>query len=293
MPNNSATIPILLDTDIGSDIDDAVALAYLLRQPRCELVGITSVTGDVQKRAALAEVICRAAGREDIPIHCGKREVLINGPGQPHVPQYEKILDLPHRMDRPENTAVDYLRETIRARPGEITLLSIGPMANIALLFAIDPEIPFLCKSVVSMLGQFFSESNREWNSICDPGASAIVYRQPRKEHISIGLDVTLKVKMPAEEVRSRFVDEPLATVRTLAESWFTHSSELTFHDPLAAAIIFDPSLCTFQSGQVEVLALSDPQNAGQTQFTLGSGPDRVADSVHVDCFFEHFFSVF
>ena len=82
-------IPVLLDTDIGSDIDDAVALAYLLRQPRCELVGITTVSGDVQKRAALAEVTCRAGGREDIPIHCGRRDVLLNGPGQPNVPDSE------------------------------------------------------------------------------------------------------------------------------------------------------------------------------------------------------------
>src|SRR6185312_4773304 len=101
-------IPVVLDTDIGSDIDDAIALAYLLRQPRCELVGITVVSGDVQKRAALAEAICHAAGRPDIPIHCGHREVLNYGPGQPNVPQYDAIANKPHRMDWPENTAVQF-----------------------------------------------------------------------------------------------------------------------------------------------------------------------------------------
>ena len=57
-------IPILLDTDIGSDIDDAVCLAYLLKQPKCELVGVTTVSGEAQKRAMLVDAICRAAGRE-------------------------------------------------------------------------------------------------------------------------------------------------------------------------------------------------------------------------------------
>ena len=66
-------ISILLDTDIGSDIDDAVALAYLLRQPRCRLLGITTVSGDVAKRAGCAAAVCDGLGRGDIPIVCGLR----------------------------------------------------------------------------------------------------------------------------------------------------------------------------------------------------------------------------
>lgn len=61
------TKKILLDTDIGSDIDDAVCLAYLLQQPACELVGITTVTGEPVTRAMLASCLCRAAGKGDIP----------------------------------------------------------------------------------------------------------------------------------------------------------------------------------------------------------------------------------
>ena len=61
-------IPVILDTDIGSDIDDAVCLAYLLRQQRCELLGVTTVSGETSQRAALAQVICEAADRSDVPI---------------------------------------------------------------------------------------------------------------------------------------------------------------------------------------------------------------------------------
>src|SRR5438477_11649802 len=101
MSDRDARVPLVLDTDIGSDIDDAVALAYLLRQPRCELLGITTVTGNVAQRAALADVLCRAAGREDVPIHAGAPEVLLIGPGQPRVPQYAAVADRPHRAECP------------------------------------------------------------------------------------------------------------------------------------------------------------------------------------------------
>lgn len=278
-------IPVLLDTDLGSDIDDAVALAYLLRNPRCELVGITTVSGDVQQRAAIAEVLCRAAGREDIPIHCGRRDPLAEGPGQPQVPHYARIADLPHRLDRPENTAVEFIRETVRSRPGEITLLTIGPYSNIALLFALDPEIPFLVKQVVSMGGHFWG-GYAEWNAKCDPVATQMVYHAPRREHFTYGLDVTMQCTMPAQEVRERFVGEPLSTVAKMAEEWFTHTPRVIFHDPLAAASIFVPELCEYESGRVK-------SKDGVTELQNENGPDWVARTVNVNSFFKEFFSVF
>src|ERR1700722_2759556 len=161
------TIAVLFDTDIGSDIDDAVALAYLLRQPRCELVGITTVTGDVAKRTALAQITCESAGRTDIPIHSGASAPLLWGPGQPDVPQYDMVKHHPHRLGQTQNSAVDFLRQTIRKRPGEIPLLSTGPLTNIALLFALDPEIPSLLASFVSMAGVFYKGPVRqEWNCL-------------------------------------------------------------------------------------------------------------------------------
>src|SRR5579871_3098050 len=128
-----ARIPILLDTDIGSDIDDAVALAYLLKQTRCELVGITTVTGDPEARAMLASAICRSAGRPDIPIHVGAEQPLFVAPRQKSVQQAEVMFGeaaWPHRIYTKENTALKFLRDTIRSQPGELTLLTIGPLTN-------------------------------------------------------------------------------------------------------------------------------------------------------------------
>jgi len=286
----SNRIPVILDTDIGSDIDDAIALSYLLKQPRSELLGITTVSGDVQKRAALAEIICHAAGKGHIPIHCGRRDVLLAGPGQPNVPQYDAVKDLPHHLNRPENTAVEFLRHTIRSRPGEVVLLTIGPYSNAALLFALDPEIPFLVKQIVSMGGRFFTDPYPEWNVQCDPTAGAIVYAAKRKSHVSIGLDVTLQCSMSSAEVRSRFKPEPLPVVLQMAEEWFKHTDRVTFHDPLAATVIFKPELCGYDRGFVTV----DVAQGGRTHFKeQADGPDEVAHSVHAEAFFEEYFSVF
>ena len=293
--------PVLLDTDIGSDIDDAIALAYLLRQPRCELVGITTVTGDVAKRAALAHITCEAAGRTDVPIHCGASTPLLWGPGQPLVPQYEMAKHHPHRLDRPQNSAIDFLRQTIRSRPGEFTLLSIGPLTNIALLFALDPEIPSLLGGFVSMAGVFYKgPDQQEWNCLVDPIVTGTVYRATAaanipNAHLSVGLDVTLECKMAADEVRSRFKPRPLNVVLEIAGTWLQNSWDFTFHDPLAAALIFEPGLCEYETGTIQIEVSNEKNRGGITTFLTGPNRagHRVAKSVDREKFFAEYFAVF
>ncbi|MFZ4508822.1 MAG: nucleoside hydrolase [Fimbriimonas sp.] len=291
MPND--VIPVLLDTDIGSDIDDAVALAYLLRQPRCELLGVTTVSGDVQQRAALVKILCASAGRDDIPIHCGRRGVFAGGPGQPNVPQYVRVSHHTHRLDRPENTAVQFLQETIRSRPGEIVLLSIGPFGNIATLLALDPEIPALLRGFVSMAGKFSEPDYAEWNCRVDPVATAVAYSHCGPGHVSVGLDVTLACVLPADEIRLKFAKPGLEIVSEMAEVWFSHSEFLTFHDPLAAALIFHPELCELAQGAVEIVIGEGTDRDGITLFTPGAGKQFICRSVESSVFFEKYFAVF
>ena len=292
------TRKVILDTDIGSDIDDAVCLAYLLRQRRCELVGVATVTGNVAQRAALAEIICRAAGREDVPIHAGASDVLLYGPGQPNVPQYEAVADRPHRKDWPVNTAVEFMRDAIRSRPGEIPLLTIGPLTNIALLYAMDPEIPSLLREVVHMCGVFTAGNGHgpgamEWNALVDPIATAMVYATRPPRSTSIGLEVTTKCRLEADECRRRFKElgGPLEIVADMAEIWFHGRPEITFHDPLAGATIFEPDLCAYSEGRVDV-HIQEPL-AGLTRFSPGAdgAPHRIAVAVDPARFFEHYFA--
>jgi len=280
-------IKILLDTDPGSDIDDALAISYLLSQPECELLGITTVTGDVAKRAAIVEALCETVSRRNVPIVCGRRGVLAYGPGQPNVPQYDAIADHHIRLDRKPDHAVDFLRETIRKHPNQVTLLSIGPLSNVGLLFALDPEIPHLLKGFVSMAGAFHGFDNKEWNCVCDPVATAMVAAAPRGPHRWYGLDVTTKCTQNQAECEAHFTSPLLKLVLKMAGEWFQRADRITFHDPLAAACVFEPSLCTYGKGTVTVRA-----GDGATTFVEGEGADEVALTVDSKRFFDHYFSV-
>ncbi len=286
------SIKVLLDTDIGSDIDDAVALAYLLRQPECELVGITAVTGEPVKRASLASALCRAAGKQ-VPIYPGAAQPLQIEQRQPLAPQASALLHWSHQTDFPEGEAVDFMRRVIRAHPGEVILLTIAPLTNIAQLFQADPEIPALLKGVYTMGGIFSpaypNAENGEWNLVLDPQATEIVYRTPLRLHRSVGLEITTQVTLSADQVRVRFQAPILKPVLDFAAVWFEGgASKLTFHDPLTAATIFDPSICEFAPGTVE------PDLSGRTRFEPGGvgAPHEVAVSVNPARFLEHYFEV-
>lgn len=282
---------ILLDTDIGSDIDDAVCLAYLLANPECQLLGITTVTGEGEKRAEMASALCQIAGKE-IPIFIGAEEPLLVEQRQPHAPQAVALSKWSRDIGFPRGEAIWFLSDTIREHPGEITLLTIGPLTNIALLFKADPEIPSLLKSLVTMAG-VFDNQHREWNAMLDPHASAIVYRSAVTLHRSIGLDVTQKVKLPAQEVRQRFQAPLLHPVLDFAEVWFRERDEIVFHDPLAAATIFDDGICTFTKGLIRI-ELNDRETTGMTHWQPDlNGPHQAALSVKPERFFKHFFSFF
>ena len=284
---------ILLDTDIGSDIDDAVCLAYLLANPACNLLGITTVTGDTVARAKMASVLCKIAGKK-IPIHPGSRSSLLTEQKQPLVPQAAALNKWDHDTKFSQGEAIEFLRHTIRSNPGEVVLFGIGPMTNLAALFAADEDIPKLLKSLVLMCGYFkHGKADMEWNALVDPTATAIVYRAAPKVHRSIGLDVTTQVTMPADEVRKKFTAPLLRPVLDFAEVWFTERPDIMFHDPLAATTIFDESICAYERGLVDVELKSD-RLAGATTFTKKEdGPHEIAATVDKQRFFDHYFGFF
>ena len=285
-------VKILLDTDIGSDIDDAVCLAYLLAQPEAELLGVTTVSGNPRQRAMMVSAMCHVAGKQ-IPIYPGTEKPLLVEPLQPLVPQAEALGKWQHETQFPQHQAIEFMRQTIRAHPHEVTLLAIGPLTNVALLFAVDPEIPSLLKQLVLMNGYFIGDQKfPEWNTKLDPHASQIVYQADVQDVVAIGLDVTTQVQMNAAEVRQRFNTPLLRSVLDFAEVWFQQRPVITFHDPLAAAVIFDKAICEYAAGQVTVeLAVSELQ--GMTYWDSTPAKHQIATTVDVNRFFEHYFSVF
>jgi inosine-uridine nucleoside N-ribohydrolase len=236
-----------------------------------------------------------------VPIYPGAEAPLLVAQRQPLAPQAAALDRWEHQKQFATGEAIEFMRQTIRANPGEVTLLAIGPLTNVALLFRTDPEIPALLKSLVMMCGVFTNRLSgvgpTEWNAICDPHAAAIVYGAKVNRHRSIGLDVTCQVTMPAEQVREKFTTPLLKPVLDFAQIWFERASLLTFHDPLAATTIFEEGICHFHRGQVEV-ELASPRLQGLTYWE--EDPAANSDAWHevaleVDSakFFEHYFSVF
>lgn len=184
---------ILLDTDIGGDIDDAVCLAYLLRERKCDLLGITTVCGEPETRAAVADAICKAAGRT-VPIVAGLDTTLQPVPAYP-APDGAAALKSRARDVFQKGDAPEFLYQTIRANPNEVTLLAVGNMTNVASMLREHPDGPSLLKGLFVMNGYFGAERlpapywNR--NSWADPLASKIVFAAPVAVHRVFSLDVT------------------------------------------------------------------------------------------------------
>jgi len=290
------SIKIILDTDIGSDIDDALCLAYLLAQPKCELLGITTVTGEADKRAMLASVLCKVAGKH-VPIFPGSEEPLLVPQRQKQAPQAAALPKWEHEQEFPRGQAIEFLRRTIREYPGEVILLTIGPLTNIGLLFRLDTEIPSLLKGLVMMCGVFTKRlagvSPLEWNALGDPHATAIVYQAATGIHRSIGLDVTCQVTMNAKQVREKLHSNLHQPVLNFAEVWFRQRDIITFHDPLAATTIFDDQICVFKKGTVAVELASERLKGMTLWRSGGSEKHEVALEVNSRRFFEQYFSVF
>ena len=233
-------LKVLLDTDIGSDIDDAVALSYLLKKPNCDLLGVTTVSGDAVNRARLVKTLCEAAGK-NIPIYPGIENPLIIAQRQHSAPQASRLSGKQDSF--PKEQAIEFMRTTIRQNPGEVTLLAVGPFTNIATLFKTDPEIPHLLKELVVMGGKFSDYPTpwgpTEWNAIVDPHATAIVFSSSAPLR-AYGLDVTWQVSMTPAQVTKKFRgDKLLDIVLDWSSVWFQERELLHFHDPLAATTLF------------------------------------------------------
>jgi purine nucleosidase len=267
-----------------------VCLTYLLAQPECELLGITTVSGECEVRAELASAICTHAGRR-VPIHAGLDAPLEGEQRQPEAPQKEALARWKHERGFEKGSGIDFMARTIFEHPGEVVLLTIGPLTNAAALFDAHPEAAAQLRALVMMGGAFRTGEGRgswnEWNVTCDVAAAARVYATRVAVHRSVGLNVTVRATLPADEVRQRFTHERWKPALDMAEVWFRERPSLMFHDPLAAAVLFDEDIVRWNRGAIRV------EDEGFTSLTLDpQGPHEAAAWVEPERFFSHFFSV-
>jgi inosine-uridine nucleoside N-ribohydrolase len=281
---------IVLDTDIGTDIDDAWALGYVLKSPSLELLGVTISDGDTAQRARLACKLLARLGRTDVPVAVGRRTAAV--PVDRIDYQFAWAEDF--RDYTPVGTpAVEFLADVIRKHPREITLVAVGPLQNIADLVRLHPDVVPLVKRVVLMSGSigasyYSATAVSEWNvKLAIPEAQA-VYAAGWPLTI-VPLDSTSYVRLEDQERETlRNARTPLTTaLETLLRLWTDRpASRMTLHDQLAIAEAQEPGRFFGRCDPVPLVVSSD----GYTRVDRERGrPVRVCLEPRRNEFMTHF----
>ncbi len=265
---------IFLDTDIGygTDADDAVALAYLLRQPACELLGLTTVGRHSEWRADMADALCARLECRNIPIAAGADQPLYSNqywrenPVRPWLGEGERK---PRQSYEP-NQALNLLRRTIREYPNEVTLITIGQLTNLGLLLLLDPETAGLLKAVVSMGGAVEYPEDRpvsECNVLLDPIAAGIVFQRLAVPLTVVPIEAVRGMPLEAAQLQQIFADERMDGVRQACRGWWaTQGREhIGLADPLTVALVFEPELVNTTKGRISMRLLDHHPPDGET----------------------------
>ena len=293
--NPDPPLHLILDTDPG--VDDAVAIMMALAAPQAEVVGLTTVGGNVPRARATrnALALLQAAGRSDIPVARGAARprpfdklrgrfspsVAFHGPG-----------GLSVRLPEPataaiERTAVEFLAESVGSSPGRVTIVALGPLTNLSRLEDRHPGILNRSAGVVIMGGAVETRGNvtprAEFNFHSDPLAAAHV--------LGLGIPATLvdlaacrQVGISREQAAGLSADTPLGRLALrIVQGWFardTTRQRFEFYDPLAVAMALDPAVATLR--RVALTVATAPGEAwGET--TVEGQPGPVALAAEVD----------
>ena len=264
--------PVLIDTDPGCD--DAVALLVALERSELDPVGLTTVHGNaaVTETTANARGILELVDRTDVPVAMGAdRPLLVDLETAEHVHGEGGIrgdLPEPGPATRPVDAhAARVIVEQARAHGGELVLAAIGPLTNVALALAIEPDLPALLDDLVIMGGATFRSGNvtplAEANFYSDPHAARRVVRDCGPT--ILGLGVTANATIPPDGIDRLPRDDPLG--RSIHE-WLTYYGtrrlerygieSAAIHDALVLASLLDPGLIETASCHLEVGADGD-----------------------------------
>ncbi len=279
----SATKPgkVIIDTDIGDDVDDAFAVALALRSPEVQIIGITTSFGDTATKAKLVDRLLGEAGRTDIPVAVGISDLKVQSTLS------QRAYAEGGHFARPSHPpAVDFILEQIRRYPGEITLVAIGPLVNVGALIDKDEQTFRKLYRVVLMGGSIergygdlgYTKPHgpdAEWNIKNDiPSARKL---------LSSGVPVFVmpldSTQLKLDEVKRAIVFQaatPLTDALTLLyHEWGQETP--TLYDPMTIAFIDDPKLCPVKPMHLTVddKGFTRPQaGAPNAQVCLDSDPE-------------------
>ena len=291
--------PIILDVDMG--VDDALAIILALQSPEVELLGISTVFGNVplERGTRNALQVLELLGADEIPVYVGADEPLIREPVHAEeVHGKEGLGDavLPEPEMLPAGNALDFLVKGIEARPGEGMVIATGPLTNLALVEKKQPGILDQARRVLVMGGALEGAGNitpvSEFNCFADPDAFHQLIKAEANMTL-IPLDVTHQLGLAAEAIEvelrgrddgvARFVRDATRTVIAYEQEHYDYAG-IHLHDPAAVALAIDASLC-----EVETLWL-DVETVGKLtagQVVVDRRPlknDEEREGYRVDC---------
>jgi inosine-uridine nucleoside N-ribohydrolase len=290
--------PVILDVDTG--VDDALALALACRLPVLEIIGVTTVAGNVDQRQATDNTrrVLHFLGARDVPVASGMTAPLVRphrDAADFHGPNGLGGLELPAATGESARVrAPEFIIQAAHEHRGELVLICLAPLTNLAVALLLEPELPELLHRVAVMGGAFTVAGNvtqfAEFNVFVDPEAAAIVARSALPLTF-VGLDVTTRVRLTSEEwERWRGLGHPEARLVVGVSTWIFEHRRLesyALHDPLAVAAVAEPSVVGLESAAVTIdTGLS--RTLGQTRLVrAGDGEQEhlIALDVDVECF--------
>lgn len=287
---------ILLDTDIGDDIDDSFALALCCKSDEIDLVAVTTVFRNAYCRAKQCKQLITAAGK-NVPVYYGEGNPLdgIIPPSPIDDENTKPLTDLTCQYDESmdemqvEPNAVDAIIRYANEYAGELILVPIGALTNVAKAIQKSPDIVKKIKKIVMMGGMYFYKYP-EWNILCDPNAAKIVF-ESGIEIFAVGLDVTLKCKLENSTLDEfKQSDSPVnKLIVTYLDRWQNayKCEKSVLHDPLAVSTIFADT-CTFKKVYCKVNVSGQDRGVIDISDTHADGffPANVATEVNPDKFY-------
>lgn len=279
---------IILDTDIGGDIDDAWALGFIIAHPGWDLLGVTICDGNTPARAKVACKLLHLTGRDDVPVAVGRK----THSGIDY--QFAWAEDFEAKKPAPQSAA-DFIVQTAKGHPGELTLIAVGPLQNVADALRLEPHLGQYLKRVVLMSGCVYGRAGNqpviaEWNVVSATQDAQVVYGAGLPLTI-VPLDSTTHVQLREEERnRVRQHRSPLThSLECLYRLWLdSPGSRMTLHDQLAIAETASPG--TFFGKKESLPLVVDDQ--GFTRIDREQGkPVVVCLEPKRDAFMEYYIS--
>jgi inosine-uridine nucleoside N-ribohydrolase len=280
LPEKTINEKVILDTDIGDDIDDAFALALALRSPELQVIGITTTFGDTETRAKLLDRFLAEVGRPEIHVAAGV-------PSAPKTTLTQRRYAVGGNFAKPSHPdAVAFLLEQIRRYPGQITLIAIGPLMNVGAAIDKDPATFKSLKRVIIMGGSIKrgygdfgfgppQPPQPEWNILNDIPSAQKLFAAGVPLFV-MPLDST---QLKLDEVKRAFLfsqGTPLTDALTLLYHQWGQETPTLF-DPMTIAFLVNPSLCPVQPMRIRVddKGFTRPDaGAPNAQVCLDSNPD-------------------